>query len=66
MIKYSRTLVFLVKKIIEGTTMKLLELYKDKAMGAIKGLDRIRFRGTFRWLANEQGMRTFLGKFNIK
>jgi len=33
--------------------MKLKELYKEKIMGAIKGLDRIRFRGTLRWLANE-------------
>ena len=35
--------------------MKLRELYKEKIMGAIKGLDRIRFRGTLRWLANESG-----------
>jgi len=40
--------------------MKLRELYKEMIMGAIKGLDRIRFRGTLRWLANESGMRTFL------
>jgi len=40
--------------------MKLLELYKDKVMGAIRGLDRIRFRGTLRWLATDQGMGTFL------
>jgi malate/lactate dehydrogenase len=31
--------------------MKLMELYKEKVMGAIKGLDRIRFRGTLRLLA---------------
>ena len=41
--------------------MKLLELYKDKVMGAISGLDRIRFRGTLRWLANEAGINRFLG-----
>jgi len=39
--------------------MKLLELYKDTVMGAIKGLDRIRFRGTLRWLSTVQGMGTF-------
>jgi len=43
-----------------------MELYKDKIMGAIKGLDRIRFRGTLRWLANEQGMKTFLGTSGIR
>ena len=32
--------------------MKLMELYQDKIMGAISGLDRIRFRGTLRLLAN--------------
>ena len=41
--------------------MKLLGLYKDKVMGAISGLDRIRFRGTLRWLANEAGINSFLG-----
>jgi hypothetical protein len=34
-------------------------------MGAIKGLDRIRFRGTLRWLANEYGMSTFLSSRGI-
>jgi hypothetical protein len=32
--------------------MKLMGLYQDKIMGAIKGLDRIRFRGTLRLLDN--------------
>ncbi|MCZ7623707.1 MAG: hypothetical protein M5U24_14750 [Candidatus Kuenenia sp.] len=27
-------------------------------MGAISGLDRIRFRGTLRWLASERGILT--------
>jgi hypothetical protein len=45
--------------------MKLMELYKNKIMGAIRGLDRIRFRGTLRWLANESGMRTFLSSQHI-
>lgn len=39
--------------------MKLTEVYKDKVMGAIKGLDRIRFRGTLRWLASERGINTY-------
>jgi hypothetical protein len=45
--------------------MKLLELYKDKVMGAIRGLDRIRFRGTLLWLANELGMCTFLSSQHV-
>ena len=34
---------------------KLMELYRDRIVGAISGLDRIRFRGTLRWLASEGG-----------
>ena len=45
--------------------MKLMELYQDKIMGAIKGLDRIRFRGTLRLLANQNGLRSFMGYTNI-
>lgn len=45
--------------------MKLMELYKEKIMGAISGLDRIRFRGTLRWLANTTGINTFLGGHGI-
>ena len=41
--------------------MKLMELYQNKIMGAISGLDRIRFRGTLRWLANATGINSFLG-----
>ena len=45
--------------------MKLLESYGDKVFGAIKGLDRIRFRGTLRWLANADGLRRFLSCSHI-
>jgi hypothetical protein len=45
--------------------MKLMELYHDKIQGAISGLDRIRFRGTLRWLASERGMRTFMRSTKI-
>jgi len=45
--------------------MKLLELYKEKIIGAISGLDRIRFRGSLRWLANEKGINIFLGSHGI-
>lgn len=30
--------------------------------GTLSGLDRVRFRGTQRWLANERGMRSWLWK----
>ena len=45
--------------------MKLVELYGDKVLGAIKGLDRIRFRGTLRWLANADGLRSFLSRSGV-
>jgi len=45
--------------------MKPMELYKEKIVGAIRGLDRIRFRGTLRRLADDSGMRTFLPRRHI-
>ena len=45
--------------------MKMLGIYSDKVFGSISGLDRIRFRGTIRWLASERGIRTFAGKSGI-
>ena len=40
--------------------MKLLEIYHDKVIGAIKGLDRIRFRGTLRGLSDSIGINMFM------
>ena len=40
--------------------MKLVERFKDKVIGVLKGLDRVRFRGTIRSLANNSGMTAFL------
>lgn len=45
--------------------MRLMELYQDKIMGAIRGLDRIRFRGTLRLLANQNGLRKFMSFTNV-
>ena len=45
--------------------MKLMELYRDRIMGVIGGLDRIRFRGTLRWLASERGLGTFMNHARI-
>jgi len=44
---------------------KLLELYSDKVIGAISGWDRIRFRGTIRWLASTRGINTYLGTLGV-
>src|SRR4030042_4008015 len=49
----------------KDATMKLMELYQDKIIGAIRGLDRIRFRGTLRWLASEHGLGTFMNHARI-
>jgi hypothetical protein len=45
--------------------MKLMELYHDTIMGAISGLDRIRFRGTLRWLATQGGLGSFMSHSHI-
>jgi len=45
--------------------MRMLELYSGKVFGAIKGLDRIRFRGTLQLLANANGMRAFMSKAGV-
>ncbi len=45
--------------------MKLLERYSQKVFGAIRCLDRIRFRGTLRWIASEQGMGIFLTSIGV-
>lgn len=45
--------------------MKLMELYRDRIMGAISGLDRIRFRGTLRLLANQRGLRSFMSYSHV-
>lgn len=45
--------------------MKLWELYKNQVLGTIKGLDRIRFRGTLRWLSSPRGINTFVSQAGI-
>ena len=45
--------------------MLLLKLYEKVVYGAMKGLDRIRFRGTHRWLASDRGIQTFAMRSNI-
>lgn len=40
--------------------------HQDDVMGVLNGLDRIRFRGTQRWLATVRGMMSFLWKVQVK
>ena len=44
---------------------ELLELYGDRIVGAISGWDRIRFRGTVRWLASLRGMSSYMAVHGI-
>jgi hypothetical protein len=44
---------------------KLKEVYGDEIVGSISGWDRIRFRGTIRWLANKSGMASFMSSHGI-
>ena len=57
--KYSSILTYLQAN-RKDATMKLMELYQDRIIGATRGLDRIRFRGTLRLLANQNGLRKFM------
>lgn len=45
--------------------LEFLQRYQNSILGSISGFDRIRFRGTIRWLANELGIRSFAGKHRI-
>lgn len=45
--------------------MNFSELYGGKILGSIRGFDRIRFRGTIRWIANERGIQRFACMQNI-
>jgi len=44
---------------------KLEEVYGDRIVGSISGWDRIRFRGTVRWLASMRGIASFMGARKI-
>jgi hypothetical protein len=63
--KYSSTLIRNQNCNRKDATMKLMELYQDKVMGAIRGLDRIRFRGTLRWLASQRGLSSFMSRSHM-
>jgi len=43
----------------------MLTLYGDKVNGVLSGWDRIRFRGTIRWLASAKGLGSYLGNHGL-
>lgn len=45
---------------------QFIKNHQDDVMGVLSGFDRIRFRGTQRWLATERGMMSFLWKVQVK
>lgn len=42
-----------------------LTRYASQVKGTLSGFDRVRFRGTLRWLANTQGMGAWLHRANV-
>jgi hypothetical protein len=42
-----------------------LQRYASEVKGTLSGLDRVRFRGTLRWLASRHGLGSFLGACRI-
>jgi hypothetical protein len=45
--------------------LEFLKRYQNRILGSISGFDRIRFRGTIRWLANDFGVRSFAAVHHI-
>ena len=43
----------------------LMELYGGKIAGVISGWDRVRFRGTVRWLASLGGLGSYMASHGI-
>lgn len=42
-----------------------LARYKSQVKGVLSGFDRVRFRGTIRWLSSQQGMGTWLSRSGV-
>ena len=42
-----------------------LTTHASQVQGVLSGFDRVRFRGTLRWLANLQGMRAWLSRRRV-
>ena len=45
---------------------QFIKKHQADVMGVLNGFDRIRFRGTQRWLATERGMMSFLWSVQVK
>jgi hypothetical protein len=45
--------------------LSFLQRHADKIIGTLSGFDRLRLRGTIRWLANLRGMGVFLGHAGV-
>jgi hypothetical protein len=45
--------------------LQFIEKHRNDVMGVVSGFDRIRFRGTLRWLATVRGLACFLGSLRI-
>jgi hypothetical protein len=39
--------------------LRFIQRHAEKIIGMLNGWDRIRLRGTFRWLANVDGMESY-------
>lgn len=44
---------------------RFIQRHAERIRGVLSGFDRLRFRGTFRWLAYTAGMRSFLSCSNV-
>lgn len=49
----------------EDAMVKLEKVYGNRVIGSISGWDRIRFRGTIRWLASVRGLSSFMSVHSI-
>jgi hypothetical protein len=45
--------------------MKLADVFGDRVLGSVSGLDRVRFRGTMRWLSSVHGLRSFMASTGL-
>lgn len=45
--------------------MKLADVFGDRVLGSVSGLDRVRFRGTVRWLSSMRGLRSFVASTGL-
>ena len=42
-----------------------VQRHASKVMGSVSGFDRVRLRGTLRWLSNVRGMMGYLSAMNV-